>query len=193
MQKIALVLAAVGSTQQFVAAITLTHTGIVTGGDACCTELHGVIEKGAELDFGIAQHIRIGRATGRVLTQKFCEHPLFVFGGKVHRFQFNADDIGYRSAIDQILTGGTVFIVVIVFPVLHKETDDFIAGTLEQQRRHGGIDATGHADHDALSGHAAPYSAYRERSAAWRLGRRGGAAPAIQTSTGYTIAGTPGS
>ena len=81
----------------------MAHARIVAGGDLVGAQLLGVLEEGLELDLGIAQHIGIGCASGLVFTQELGKHPLLVFGGEIHHFQIDADDIGHRGRIDEIL------------------------------------------------------------------------------------------
>jgi hypothetical protein len=42
-----------------------------------------------------------------------------------------------------------VFVVIVVFPVLHEQADDFVALLLEQVGSDGGVDAAGQTDDDA--------------------------------------------
>jgi hypothetical protein len=150
-EEVALVLGAVLSLEQFEAAVEFAHLRIVAGGDAPGTESDGVIEEGAELDFRIAQHVRIGRAPGLVLAQEAREHALLVLGREIDDFEVHADDVCRRHRVDQVLPGRTVFVGVVVFPVLHEQADDLVAGPLEQQRRHRRIDAAGHAHHHGFT------------------------------------------
>ena len=100
-QKIALVFAGIHALEQFeqAGAGVLAHTGVVAGGDFFRAQAHGVVEEGFELDFGIAQHVRVGRAPGLVFAQKFSEHAVFVVGGKVHMLDLDAQHIGHAGGI----------------------------------------------------------------------------------------------
>ena len=42
-----------------------------------------MIEKGLELDLGIAQHVRIGGAAGLVFVQEIRKHAILVFGSEI--------------------------------------------------------------------------------------------------------------
>ena len=112
-----------------------------------------MIEERAELDLAVAQHVGIGRASRRVVAQEMREHALAVFGGEVDRFELDADDIGHRGGVDEVFARRAVFVGVVVFPVLHEDADDVVALLLQQPRRHGRIDAAGHADDDAFTAH----------------------------------------
>ncbi len=154
-QEVALVLGVVERLEQLEAATRLAHAGVVAGGDRVRTQRHGVVEEGLELDLGIAQHIRVGRAAGGVFAQEVGEHAVLVFGGKVDRLDVHADQVGHRHHVDPVLAGRAVLAVVIVFPVLHEQADDLVALLLEQPRRDGGIHPAGHADDHALAAHCA--------------------------------------
>ncbi len=71
MQEITLVLAGIDRFQQLKAAgiragRRLAHARIVACGDEVGAQLHGMVEEGFELDFGIAQHVGVGSATGLI-------------------------------------------------------------------------------------------------------------------------------
>ena len=59
MQKVALVFARVQAFEQLIVAIHFAHARIVAGGDQLRAEAHGVVEKGFEFDFGVAQLVGI--------------------------------------------------------------------------------------------------------------------------------------
>ena len=90
------------------------------GRDVVRAHVNGVIEKSFEFDLGVAQHIGIWRAPRLILFEEQREHALFVFSGKIHCFQIDTDAIGDRCGVDQIDPRGTIFIIVIVFPVFHE-------------------------------------------------------------------------
>ena len=125
------------------------------GGDLVGTQFHGVIEEGLELDFGIAQDVRIRRPPGLVFAQEFGKDALAVFGGEIHDFYVDTDPVGDTHHIDQILTRRTVLLGVVVFPVLHEQADHLPALLFQQQGRHGGIDTAGQADHYSFFRHRA--------------------------------------
>ncbi len=154
-QEVALVLGVVERLEQLEAAIDLAHAGVVARGDGVRTQRHGVVEEGLELDLGVAQHIRVGRAASGVFAQEIREHAVLVFGGKVDRLHVHADQVGHRHHVDPVLAGRAVLAVVIVFPVLHEQADNLVALLLEQPRRDGGIHAAGQADDHALAAHCA--------------------------------------
>ena len=150
MQKIALVFAGVQALEQFKSTVSLTHPGVMAGGDVLGTQAHGMVQKCLELDLGIAQHIRVGRAPGLVLAQKLGEHPVFVFGGEVHMFDLDAQHVGDRGGIDKVDVGRTVRAVVVIFPVFHEDGDHLVALLLEQPRRDGRVDPAAQAHDHAL-------------------------------------------
>ena len=67
-QKVALVFGRIGALEQLVAARggVQALAGVVAGGNFFGAQAHGVVQKGLELDFGVAQHVRVGRAAGLI-------------------------------------------------------------------------------------------------------------------------------
>jgi len=149
-QEIALVLERVEPLEQFVAAggLVQADAGIVAGGDLFSAQPHGVVEKGLELDFGVAEHVGIGRAARLVLAKEFGEHAVLVLRGEVDVFDLDAQHVGHTGRIDEILPRGAELVVVVVFPVLHENTDHLVALLLEQVGGHGRIHAAAEADDD---------------------------------------------
>ena len=136
-QEVALVLGPVQRLEQLELAAAagrrhLAHARVVAGGDVLGAQRHGVVQEGLELDLGIAQHVGIGRAAGGILAQELGEDAVLVFGGEIDVFEFHADQIGDAGRVQQILAGGAVFGIVVVFPVLHEQADDLVALLLEQ-------------------------------------------------------------
>jgi hypothetical protein len=147
-EEIALVLAGVEALQQDEAPIALFDARVVAGGDALGAERQCMVEERLELDLGVAHHVGVGRAPRAVLREEAREHALTVFGGEVHRLDLDADLFRDRHRIDEILARGAVAVVVVVLPVLHEEADHVVSRALQQQRRDGGIHASGQSDDD---------------------------------------------
>ena len=124
----------------------------MAGRDALGAQRHRVVEEGLELDLGVAQHVGIGRAARLVLGEETREHAVAVFGGEVDRLDLDADLLGDRHRVDQVLARGAVLVVVVVLPVLHEEADHVVARALQQERGDGGIDSAGEADDDFHGG-----------------------------------------
>ena len=61
-----------------------------------------MVQKRLELDFSVAQDIRVRRAAGFVFTQKFGKYAVFVVGCRVDVFYFNAQYIGYCGCINKV-------------------------------------------------------------------------------------------
>ena len=154
-QEIALVLRAVRGLEQLEPAVgTPPHAGVVARRDALGAESDGVVEEGLELDLAVAEHVRIGRAAGAVLGEEMAEDAVLVLGREIDGLDVDADHVGDRHGVDQILPGRAVLVGVVVFPVLHEEPDDLVALLLQQVGRHRGIDAPRESDDDAfLRGH----------------------------------------
>ena len=104
------------------------HARVVTGGDFAGAQRQRMLEESFKFDFRITQHIRIGRASRLVFAQEIIKYALFIFLGKINCFDLNADDFGDGEYVQKILLG---WALRIVFPVAHKQADDFIALTFE--------------------------------------------------------------
>ena len=147
MQKVTLILAAVETAQKLDAVVGLTHARIVAGGDLLGPQLHRVIQKRVELDFRIAQHVRIGCAAGLVLAQEFGKYALLVFLGEVHGFQIDADFFGRTCRIEEVLAARAVFAVIVIFPVFHEYAGDVVSLFLKKPGAHGAVNAAAHAQY----------------------------------------------
>ena len=112
---------------------------------------HGVVEKSAELDFGVAEDVRIGGAPRTVFAKEVREDALLVFLGEVDGLDVDADHVRRGGCVDEVLTRGAVFRVVVILPVLHEEADDVEALFFEEPGAHGGVDAAREADHNFLT------------------------------------------
>src|SRR5690606_25926215 len=126
-QKVALVFVRIQTFQQQRLTIVIAATYVVSGGNQIGAQHFGVFEKGYELDFAVAQNIRVGRTSGFVFGQKVFKDVIPVFGGKVSVIQFNAELVANLLSIGQIVLGGAVFRAVVFVPVLHKQAFDLIA------------------------------------------------------------------
>jgi hypothetical protein len=113
-----------------------------------------VVQKGLELDLGIAQHIGVGRAAGLVFAQKLGKHAVLVVGREVDVLDLDADHIGHGGGVHEVDVGRAVLAVVIVFPVLHEDADHLVALLFEQVGGDGGVHAAREADDNALFGRA---------------------------------------
>jgi len=96
-KKIALVLAGVKRLQQFEAAVDFAHPSVVAG----CDQV--------------------------VFAQEFGEYAILVFGGKVDRLDVDADHVGYAGRVQPVSAGRAEVVVVVIFPVLHEQANDFVA------------------------------------------------------------------
>ena len=75
----------------------------MAGGDAIRAKLDGVVEKCLEFDFRVAQDVGVRCAPSLVFAQKITEHALPVFRGEIHRFDGDADIVGHRHGIQEVL------------------------------------------------------------------------------------------
>src|ERR1700730_15085501 len=110
------------------------------------------LQRYAELDLPVAQHVGIGRATGAVLAQKMPEHPLTILTDEAGAMQRNAEFGRDRARVLEVPGAGAIRVVVLL-PVAHEQALHFPPCILEQQRRDCGVDTPGKPDDDAPGAH----------------------------------------
>ncbi len=148
-QEVGLVLAGVACAQQFPATLLEGVARIVAGRDAFGAVGTRGGKEGAELDFAIAKHIRVGRAAGAVLVEEVREHPFTVLGREIGAAERDAQSGAHRECVPAVVVGMASRFRVFVLPVQHEEPGYIMTCTLHQQRRHRRIDAARHADRHA--------------------------------------------
>ena len=123
-QKIALILVRVVTAQQTLAAVDAIGARIVSGRDLFRAQRARVLEKGLELDFAIAQHVGIRRASGAVFAEEILEYAVPVFRGEVARVERYAEFGAHAHRIGAVAVG-LAFAETFVFdPVLHEQAGD---------------------------------------------------------------------
>ncbi len=136
----------------------------VPGSHAACAQLERVVQKRAELDLAVAQHVGVGRAAAPVLVQKIGKDPVVIFLFKVDGIAGDADGIAYALHVVPVVGGGAGAVFVLLVPVFHEHAHHVVALPLEQQRRHGAVHPAGHAHHDSLHPGFLPLQARRSGS-----------------------------
>ncbi len=147
-QKITLILIRVAALEQVLLIVARLTPDIVAGGDPLGAQSTGVVEESPELDFGVAQDVRVGGSAATVFVQKIAEHPFPIFGGEADLMQGNAQRVANRACVLQILGGGTVTGFVGILPIFHEHAMHIVALFDQQQGGHRGIHAAGQAHHD---------------------------------------------
>ena len=72
---------------------------------------------------------------GQEHAQELGEHAVFVLGREVDVLDLDAQHVGHRSGVQEVLARRAVLAVVVVFPVLHEDADDLIAKVQERFRK----------------------------------------------------------
>src|SRR6478672_1990117 len=150
-QEVALVLGPVLGLQKLEQTVEFANLRVMAGRDEVGAEPERVLEEGAKLDLGVAQHVRIRGPAGAIFRQKLVEHPLLVLGRKVDCLDVDTDAIGNCDGLDQVLARRAVLIGIVVFPVLHEQADDIVPLLFEQKRSNRRIDPAGHSDDDPFT------------------------------------------
>ena len=148
-QEIGLVLVGVGTLQDTAGAVgKRLFPAVVAGGDIVGPVLLRDAEEGVELDFPVAEDVRVGGAALGILVEHIVDNPLAVLLGQVHEVEGNADLAGDELGDEAVLFPFAVPVEggVGLVPVLHEHGEDVVALLLEEEGRHGGIHASGKAD-----------------------------------------------
>ena len=93
----------------------------MAGREALRAEAPRVVERDAELDLAVAQHVGVGSAAGAMLAQKMTEYPLAVLGREAHAVQRDAETLGHQARVLKVLRGRAPDVVVVLFPVAHEQ------------------------------------------------------------------------
>lgn len=131
----------------------MRHLRVMAGGDALGPQRLCCIQKMLELHFAVAQHVRVGRASGRIFGQEMREHAAPVFAGEIAKMKRDAQHAAHRHGIAAVVFGATIAAAV-VGPVLHEQPRDRLALLRQLPRRHRRIHAAGHTHHNPWRTHA---------------------------------------
>ncbi len=146
-EEVALILVGIQTAQQARAAGAVVTAHVVAGGDVGGPQLFGgKLQERLELDFAVAQDVRVRRAPGLVLFQEVLEHVVPVLGGKVDGVEFHPQLVADGLGVSQILGGRAVLVRVVLFPVLHEQAFHLVALLDQQEGGDGRVHAAGHAD-----------------------------------------------
>ncbi len=152
MQEVALILAAIARLVKLDSARTLDEPRVVARGEVGAAESSHVVQRHAELDLAVAEHVGVWGPSSLVLTEEVLEYPIAILRGEAHSVQGNAEFLGNCARILEVLRGRAVAVAIVV-PVAHEERLGVEALLLQEEGRDGGIDSAGEADNDALGGH----------------------------------------
>ncbi|MPM81745.1 hypothetical protein SDC9_128802 [bioreactor metagenome] len=145
-EEIRLILARVECAHQL-DPVALVQPRVVAGCQRARPRGHREIQKRLELDFAVAEHVRIRRPPAGIFLQKIGKYAVAILPRKVHRIVGNSDHAA--NVLDILIIarrGADAGFFVLFFPVFHEHADDVLALLLEQVGRHGAVHATGHAN-----------------------------------------------
>ena len=122
----------VGSPHQVHPAIFIPlEVGVVTSSHVVRTELVSVLDEGLELNFLVADNVRVRGPALLVLRDEVFEDPVPVFLLEVNRVVRNPDLGGNLGYILVVLGSGTDPVFIGVVPVLHEDPDDIVTLPLQ--------------------------------------------------------------
>jgi hypothetical protein len=101
-----------------------------------------VLERDAEFDFPVAEHVRIRCAACALLAQEILEDPLAILRGEAYTVQRDAELARHRARILKVLGGGAIRVVFVV-PIAHEKRLDVVALFRQQESRDSGVHAAG--------------------------------------------------
>ena len=104
MQKVTLILVRIRAAQELHARFGAAHARIVARRDPVGSHRHGVVEEGAELDFGVAEDVGIGGASRAVFAKEVREYPLLILFGEIDGLDVDADHVRGGRRVDEVLT-----------------------------------------------------------------------------------------
>ena len=70
--------------------------------------------------------------------------------GEIDDVDVDAEDVGHGDGVKRVLLDAAIFIIVVVFPVLHEYAVHSVSLLFEQGGRYGRVDAAGESDDDVL-------------------------------------------
>ncbi|MNV42487.1 hypothetical protein D3C71_1341620 [compost metagenome] len=111
-------------------------------------KLKGFVQELSELDLSVAHDVWIRRPAGLIFIEEIRKYFVEVFLLEINGIVRNINLLAYAANILCIAFGRTYSEFVGIVPIFHEDADDVIALLLEQKRRDGGIDPSGHADDD---------------------------------------------
>src|SRR5258705_149409 len=130
-EEIGLILGGVACPQQFRPGRGVAEPGVVARRKPGGTEALRVAQAEAELDFAVAQHVRVGGAAAAVFAQEFREYLPAIVLGKTDPVQDDTQLAGRGARVLVILRAGAV--AVLILPVGHKQAVHLMAGFEQQQ------------------------------------------------------------
>ncbi len=167
MQKVALVLVPVRALEQVSFPVHQFGPRVMAGREEFSAQAFGMLTKHTELDFAIAQDVRVGCPSSGVLIEEILEDPVAILFGEVDMMQRYLELLADLAGVLEVF--GSRAVAVLVFPVGHVQRLDLGPGLLQQDGRNSGIDAPGQPEDDlAIFG----VRHHSRRILAFRPGRR---------------------
>ena len=152
-EKITLILVRITSREQFVDRPTVGCrlfglATVVSRSHEIGTQLEGFLQKNVELNFAVAEHVRVGCTPFRVFGEHIVHHPATVLVREIDRMERNVEPPRDKFGEEPVVVPGAVAFerTRSVVPVDHEESDNLMPGLLEQVGRYRRIDAAGESD-----------------------------------------------
>ena len=127
--------------------------GVMARGDVIAAERLGLFPEIAELELLVAHHARIRRPAGLVFAGEIIDDQALELIRFIDDVMRKAQRVGHAARIGHGLRPAAFVLRArdaILRPDLHGHADDVVALLAQEITRHAGIDATAHAEKDAL-------------------------------------------
>ena len=120
----------------------------MSGRNIFCSKLPGTFQESVELDFPVAEDVRIWGAAFLIFVKHVVYDPLPVFFAEIHEIERNAHLAGNHFGNKTVLFPLAVSVKSCrcVMPVLHEECEDVVSLLLENPCRNAGVDTAGKPD-----------------------------------------------
>ena len=145
-EEVGLILVRVVPAQDVVfAAGSVLPLGVVTGRDALKTLFQCVVQQHAELDFAVAEHIRVRRSADAVAFQQVVDDAGAVLFDEIHHAQLNAQHAADGARVlDILLPGALARDAFLIDPVFHVSAHHLVSLLHEQSRGHCAVHPAAH-------------------------------------------------
>ena len=106
-------------------------------GDGIGADHYRIIEKRAEFDFPVSEHIWSGRTAFCIFAEEICKNAVPIFLREIYGIAGNVDLPADALHVVPVLLARTDTELIFFFPVFHENTDDIKSLFFQEQRGYG--------------------------------------------------------
>ena len=134
-------------------AVFVRNTAVMPRRYIVRAEFLGVFFERTEFYFTIAKHVGVRRSSAFILFEEIGKHPVHILFGEIHAVVRNVEFSRHSSHVGVIVLGGTAAVLIVLFPVFHKQTDHVITLLFQKKGGDRTIHAPAHTDNDRFFTH----------------------------------------